>query len=460
MATVVDPTHSPVLCLHVTDFLVEDRTRVQLGDANTNDSIPSFSSKLRDEGQQNPITFVVEDDGARRLITGGRRWAAAAYLMTKEEFFGMKLTEDSPLRVKGPGYILARDVGVLGAIDRLKQELSENINRKGFTRTEEALGIARLQKLLEEREGRAVGVSELADILKSSTGQTGMALRVAAHVNQDPKSDLSKKLLGATSIKAANDQLQTHKRLQELKTRALTIKHSDDFEKLLGYPDGLAFLKALPDESVDFVNFDPPWGVGIDDYDRHKKHESFDDSLDYAWDKVIYPMIPEIFRVLKQHTWSVVWYGSQHYQKIVTALETLSSQVKAGKGFDVNPVPHIWYKTNKGGSQNNPDIVELNQYEPFLRIRKGDPRLFKKAVGNVLCYPMDTGNDREHFAQKTEAVMSDILERYTFGAMHVIDPTYGRGMVFQAAKKLGRTFSGAEANKENRERTIRGMRGV
>lgn len=444
--------------VHWSEFSVEDRTRVQLGEPNTEHSIQVFATKLRDEGQQNPITYEWID-GKRRVNTGGRRYAAAMWLESKNEFIGMGKLEGSPLRVAALGHVLARDIGTLDDIERLILELSENINRKGFTKPEEALGFAKLQKLMEERDGRKVDVTELSEVLKVSRGQVGMALRVAQHINEDPKSQLSRKLIKASSIKAANDQLSTHKKLTELKRRIAASKPTDDYEKALGHADGLKFLQELPDESVDFFNFDPPWGVGIDDYDRRKKHESFDDSSTYAWDEVIYPIIPELFRVLKSDTWGVVWYGAQHYQKIVTALETLSGKVKSTKGFDVTPVPYIWYKTNKGGSQNNPDLVEMNVYETYLRVAKGDPRLFKKPCKNVIECPMDY-SDRDHFAQKPVELMVEILERYTFGAMHVIDPTYGSGRIFKACKKLGRAFSGAEKSPGNREKALLFMRTV
>lgn len=200
--------------------------------------------------------------------------------------------------------------------------------------------------------------------------------------------------------------------------------------------------------------------MGIDDYDRRHVHETFNDDPEYAWKHIILPMIPEIYRVLKPDTWSVIWFGIQFYQRITDALETLDGRVKKGKAFKVDPVPGIWYKTNKGGSQNNPDMIELNVYETFLRVRKGDPRLFKKPLKNLIECPMDYGSEREHYAQKPSLLGVELLERYTYSGMTVIDPTYGSGRIFKACQKLRRQFAGAEKNEENRKKAILMLRSM
>jgi DNA modification methylase len=449
-----DKHHAPIYCMKANDFDDTGRIRSQVGE------IKDFSRRLKEEGQLNPITFEWID-GKPRLNTGARRLYAALLLEAEGQFFGMDLPPDNPRRVMGVGYVLARDIGALDDIERLILELSENLNRKDFTKSEEALGMAKLQRLLEEKTGKPVRIAELAAKLKTSIGQVGMGLKVAQAINKDPGSDLAKKLLQAPSIKSSYDTLLTTKKLAAIKERI--GKHQvvpEEAVEAINHPDGIAFLKSLLDESIDFIHFDPPWGVGIDDYDRRHVHETFNDDTVYAWDTVIYPMIPELYRVLKQDTWSVCWFGIQFYQKLSDALETLSGITKKGKGFRVDPVPGIWYKTNKGGSQNNPDMIELNVYEAFLRIRKGDPRLFKKPLKNVIECPMDYGAEREHFAQKPMLLCTELLERYTYSGMTVVDPTYGSGRIFKACQKLHRQFAGAEKNEENRKKAILMLRSM
>lgn len=436
---------APILELDADSIDDDGRIRSQVGD------IKAFARKLKVEGQLNPITFEWVSEGIPKLNTGARRVYASKILALENEFIGMELDKGNPRRVSGPGRILARDVGGLTEIERLQLELSENLSRKDFTKSEEALGISKLQKLLEKKEGKPISVSQLADKLRTSVGQVGMGLKVARAIEKDPQSDLSKKLLNRPSIKSAHQLLRTTEKLKKIKQRAADTKVSDEsWLDSINHNDGIEFLANTPAESVDFIYFDPPWGIGVDSYDRRKKHETFNDEVKYAWDNIITPMVPEMYRVLKTDTWSVVWFGIQFYEKL--------SRLLSKAGFEVDPVPVIWYKTNKGGSQNDPDVIELNVYEPFFRIRKGEPRLFKKPLSNVIPLPMDYGEEREHYAQKPLVVGMEILERYTFGNMLVVDPTYGSGRIFKACQKVGRRFAGAEKNEVNRETTIRLLR--
>ena len=75
--------------------------------------------------------------------------------------------------------------------------------------------------------------------------------------------------------------------------------------------------------------------------------------------------------------------------------------------------------------------------------------MFKHAQTNLLEFPMVRGMDRTHFAQKDVDLLVNIFERFSFGEMVVLDPTFGSGSAFIAAKRLGRRFMGAEKNLEN-----------
>lgn len=433
--------HSIVECRHISEFDTSDRIREDPG------NISEFAAQLKDEGQQNPITYEVLENGTLRLNTGFRRFAAAGILASKEEFIGMNLPEGNPRRVKGTGYVLCRDIGSLSELERLTLEFSENAARKQFNDAEEAIGIARLKKLLEADSGKKITVMELSRVVNRSIAHVGMGLKVADAVDRSGGTDteLGKKLMRKSSVKAAYDTLRTTEKIKEIKDR-LSKSRVIPGEQLeaIDFSNGLEFLKKLPNQSVDFFNFDPPWGIGVDEYDRHHKHENFDDSPEYAWTEVIELMVPELYRVSKPDVWGVVWFGMQFYERMKTLLEK--------HGFIVDPVPCIWVKDNKKGSQNDPDRIEMNVYESYLRVRKGDPRLYKKPVTNVLILPMDLGDSRTHFAQKPVAVMQEILERYSFGNMFCVDPTYGSGTFFKACQKLGRVFAGAEKNENNRNK--------
>jgi hypothetical protein len=383
---------APVHYIQYSEINIGERVRDKPGKLN------ELADDLEQNGQINPITYEVRD-GVKYINTGFRRWAATGLLASKTRAIGGKLPEGHARRLP-VGVIMARDMGEMSEIEKLRIELAENEARKEFTDAERAIGFSRLKKLMEAELGRTVRVSELAEELKVSVGQVGMGLQVADAVENKGRKDL----LTRPSIKAAYQELKTSERLEQLKNRAAKNAVASTLTFDIEHADGLQWLQTLPSESVDFVNFDPPWGIDVQQHMRETNLTRFDDNAS-IWKSFIEPSIPEIYRVLKNDTWSVVWFGIQFYERLSTLLR------KAG--FMVEPVPCVWYKDNKTGSQNDPARVLLNVWEPFFIIRKGEPRMFKTAQNNVLVFPMDRFDEREHYAQKPAPLMAEILHRYT-----------------------------------------------
>lgn len=400
-----------------------ERIRTQPGD------IKELAGSLEAIGQLQPVVLK-----GNQLIAGFRRVAAVMLLAT----------EGRAVRGLEPGQVLAVDYFELSDYERLLAEFEENKQRKDFTKAEEALAIAKLKAQLESVKGKKVGSTELGRALNYSKGFITMALRVADAVNNEGK----KELLKESSIPGAYRQLQSMEKLDELLKRSqkTSPKIRKEAAKTLHCGRAEDWIKTIPDESIDLINFDPPWGIGIDSYDRARKYGSFDDDADTGT-QISIALIPELYRVLKQDTYMVVWFGIQYYQPLYERLEEA--------GFKVNPVPYIWFKTDKAGSQNDPTRTALNVWEPFFVCQKGNPRMFKHAQTNLLSYPMPRGIDRVHFAQKHEDLLKDIIERFSFGEMTILDPTFGSGAFFIAGRKLGRNIVGCEKDPENYEKALK-----
>lgn len=429
---------------------VKDRSRKDAGD------IEGLANSLEENGQLNPVTL---ENG--NLRTGGRRYMAAGWLAAHERSIGGKLPENDGRRL-AVGEILAVEWNDLSDAEKLIIELEENRRRKDFERGEEALMLDRIKRLYEAVQKEQTGeesemtVRQLAKLTGYSVGQVTMGLSVATEIKKHEASgnvQAAKELRQANSIfgayQAANAQKARSKIVSSLEK---TVKINDDLDKRILCMDGLDFLKGFNDKSVDFINFDPPWGIGVDDYDRHQNYEEWDDSP-LSWERIILPAIPELYRVLKDDRYAVVWFGVQYYDKLVKALESAGCDQKHKHtdkcpGFKIDPVPRIWEKPNKSGSQNDPSKTEINAYEMFLRIQKGDARLFKTGR-TVFSYNMPTREARIHFAQKPVDLLVEMLERYSHSTMVVIDPTAGSFALAQACKRLGRQFFGCDKSQKN-----------
>jgi len=412
-----------ILTLQATGVKIGERVRKDPG------NITELGESLVANGQIQPI---VVSNG--ELVAGFRRLTAAIFLGA----------EDPPRSIKGldPGQILAVDFKDLEEYDQLLIEYEENVYRKQFSKAEEALAIAKLKTVFEAKDGKTITTRQMAKKLGRSKGHVSMALTVAEAVKGGRA-----ELLQANSVAGAYRSLKTKVKLEELIARSQKERPDKvmEYKEALHCGDAIKWISKVPDASIDFVNFDPPWGIGIDSYDRHHHYGTFDDDAETGIQTAV-NLVPELYRVLREDTYAVAWFGIQYYERLYTLLESV--------GFKVFPVPFMWFKTNKKGSQNDPARTTINAYEPFFLVAKGDPRMFATGRSNVLSYPMVDSSARIHYAQKPVDLMGDILERFSFGSMAVLDPTFGSGSVFVAADRLGRSFVGCEKDKDNHQKCV------
>jgi len=407
-----------VKVLNVQDIPLGQRTRDEHGD------ITELATSLETIGQINPITV---ENG--ELRAGGRRMFAAMYLMS----------EDPPRAIRGlePGQIRVLEYMDLEPVERLLLEYHENFHRKSFNKGEEALIISRLKVAMEEEAGKKISDRKLVGVLKVSKSHVSMALAVADAIEKGGRDDLRQ----AASVKGAYREMRNQDKIQELLDRAKkSTTKQKDYSEALHTGDAVGWIDGIPPGSIDFINFDPPWGIGIDSYDRQHNYGDFDDSSE-AGIKTAKALIPRLYRVLKADTYCVVWFGIQYYQFLYQELEAA--------GFKVHPVPMLWYKVNKGGSQNDPTRTMLNVYEPAFLVEKGEARYYKHAVSNVIEGPLPRGTDRVHFAQKDLGVMKEIIERFCPPTGLVLDPTCGSGSFLVAAQALSRPFLGCDKDPKN-----------
>lgn len=416
----------------VETITVGDRVRKAPGK-----DLTALAESLASQGQIQPI--VVQDG---TLIVGFRRLCAVAWLKG----------EGRSVKDLDPGQIFVIEKKDLGALDLLLIEFDENKQRRDFSKAEEALSIARIKAEFEKLEGQPMGQRRLAKVLDYSKAHISIALQVAASVTEGNTDALkSKTIRGAyrdlkNKEKIAELMEKADEREKEQKAQGVAVT---EYHKLLYNGKAEDFLARVQANTFDLINFDPPWGIGIDKYDREENYGTFDDSSETGI-TMAKALIPELFRTAATDSYTIVWFGIQYYQFLWDLLNVA--------GFKVNPVPYLWHKPNKAGSQNDPTRTVMNVWEPFFVCQKGSPRMFVRGGVNLLAYDMPRGTDRIHYAQKSVDLQKDIIQRFSFGSMRVMDPTFGSGSFLIAAKALGRQFTGCEKDKTNYENAIKWLR--
>ena len=328
-------------------------------------------------------------------------------------------------------------------VDDLIAQLEENIQRKDFRPVEQA----RLVKAIHER-----GVEEHGKPVRGS--RDGWSLSDTARLLRKNKSFVSKMLKIAdnealvASCASMSEALQKLEKEEEKRTlklvqkaRAKKVKTSDIGDFLSNYKlsDALTFLASIPDNSIDFILTDPPYGISLD-----KIVDAFDvyDDDPKRVKELIEACMPHFFRVIRDGKYMVLWCSFDFF--------AWTCDLAEAAGFFVPRVPIVWTKTGATGRSEQPDIrigctTECAVYaysSPFAR-------LTKPGRSNEFPHTPISKDKKIHEAQKPESLLIDILATFSVKGDLVLDTFAGSLSTARACWATGRNFIGCENREAN-----------
>jgi site-specific DNA-methyltransferase (adenine-specific) len=173
--------------------------------------------------------------------------------------------------------------------------------------------------------------------------------------------------------------------------------------------DCLQIIKTMEDKSVDAIITDPPYGLGIAE-----------------WDNVIpVSALSDFIRISRG---VIIWFGAG--KKLVEQITSFSN--KPERVMIWNP-KFTFSKDNNGGI--------FYRYHPIYCWNMPD-----KAVGlkwDVLDDHTETGNDWYHPACKPVSLIRKLLQLTNIGDT-ILDPFMGSGTTGVACEQTGRKFIGIE----------------
>lgn len=187
------------------------------------------------------------------------------------------------------------------------------------------------------------------------------------------------------------------------------------------------FIAKIPDNSVDLVITDPPYGVGI---------SSWDDKVPLEW-------CEEIPRILKENGSLLVFCGKQNRFEVEKSLR------ESGLHFWQEL---IWIYGNGGITRKS---SYNGHHEPILWFVK-NPTNFKFNINGKLWIDTWTVIDRArpqknfkidkkvHPTQKAFEVVKRLIEYHSDPNDLILDPFMGSGTTALACIKLGRKFIGCD----------------
>lgn len=211
--------------------------------------------------------------------------------------------------------------------------------------------------------------------------------------------------------------------------------------------DATEKLQDIPDNKVDIVVTDPPYGT---DYTSHRDTDNpefgtdIDDSL-----ALLDNVFSELERVCKANSHIYLFFSMNRYEEVVKV---------AKRHFEVTETPLIWAKNNHVPTRDATsgfDKMYAHQYEPVLvcRMPNGKGRELNGGVcTNVLEHDVPKKDNRWHDSQKPISLAKELITNSTGAKATVLDPFAGSGSTLLAAKESDRHYIGIEANAEYESR--------
>lgn len=208
-------------------------------------------------------------------------------------------------------------------------------------------------------------------------------------------------------------------------TNHITKKHNEvnqiHFINQIINGDCIDILRWMPSETVDLIVTDPPYGV------RYKSRDGRtiigDNTL-----KWLYPSFRQIYRVLKNNSMCLSFYG---WQKADIFLDTWRAV-----GFQ--PISHFVFIKNYSSKKG----FASAHHESAYLLAKGKPQKPIQPPKDIQSWKY-TGN-RLHPTQKPVESLKTIIKAYSKHGDIILDPFAGSGSTAVAAQELGRFYIGIE----------------
>ena len=201
--------------------------------------------------------------------------------------------------------------------------------------------------------------------------------------------------------------------------------------------DCLLGMKRIPDNSINMILTDPPYGMSFRSNHRKNKYENIKNDKDLSWLPVF---AEECYRVSKDNSAHYIFCSFHHIDKFKQEFE---------KHFKVKNIL-TWVKNNTSMGDLKGDFAPKTEFILFLH--KGRSLIRGKRDSNVLEYRR-TGN-KIHPTQKPLDLTEFLITKFSDPGDIVLDPFIGSGTTAVACINTDRNYIGFELDKTYYEQSL------
>ncbi len=402
-----------------------------------------------------PIAVQLVDDPALdtsyKLMAGGRRFRA--HQMLKRETVPCRIYDHE-----------------ITELELRSIELEENIQREDLDWAEKVnlqREIHRLQvqiygeKTSTKPEAPGHSMADTAEQLGVSKATVSKDIKLADAMEMFPDAPWAK-------CKNQSEATKLQKRLEDTIIRTdladkATIalgKGDEAIKKLMDsfiINDFFVGAKIIPDETIDFVEIDPPYGIDLKtvkaqrDGGQAEGLDEYNEVIDTDYPEFMQKVFAECFRCMKPNSWGVCWFGPEPW------FELMYSLIKAA-GFKTHRMVGVW--TKPSGQTNSPTTRLGNAYEMFFYFYKGKAVLSRPGSSNVFQYPPVNPDDKRHPTERPIPLMRDVLSTFVKENSRVLVPFAGSGSTLLAATAEKMIPIGFDLNQGYKDRFVLHLQGL
>jgi ParB/RepB/Spo0J family partition protein len=335
-------------------------------------------------------------------------------------------------------------------------ELEENVKRVDLPWQDQSLAIARFHKLKSEHEtewsqeatANALGIVQsaiskhiaVAEEILNGNEKVATADKFSVARNIVERNNERKKTTALTNIDAGiSSALGTELAKPEVKIPILNC----DFHQFQQVYDGPKY---------NLIHCDFPYGINVADSPRQNSAivDHYDDSADVYWglcDRLGCAM----HNLVAESAHLIFWFSMEKYQMTKEFLE--------GCGWQINPFPLIWHKSDNAGVAPDPQRGPRRTYETAFFGARGDRKLTQAGTrSNSFSFP-GTRTTAIHVSEKPREVLRHFLSMVCDEYSLVFDPTCGSGNALKVGQELkANAVLGLELSEEFYNNAITGWK--